>query len=330
MIAIDRRQALTLGASAAAAATVLPQRAYAAVPVRLTSVKFGSVSWLIETIRAEGLDKKHDLDLQIVEVATNHAAPIALLAGEADVVVSDWTWALRQRAKGLDFKFSSYSSALGSVMVPKDSAIKTLSDLEGKKIGVAGTGIDKSWMLLRAYSRKMLGKDIAKMAEPVFGAAPLITEEFKSGRLDACLNFWTYAARLAASGARQIVSMADVIKAMDISPTPPLVGFIWSEKSTRDRGVPIEKLLAAVNDANAILAKSESAWEHLRPLVKPASNEEFAAIKAYFRSGITGPWGPAEMASAEKLTKLLIELGDAELVGDGTRFDPNLFHTRAG
>ena len=332
MIVFDRRQTLLLGASAAAIA-VLPAwtaSAVAAPAVRLTSVKFGSVSWLIETIRAEGLDKKHGFDLQVVEVATNHAAPIALLSGEADVVVSDWTWALRQRAKGQDFKFSAYSSALGSVMVPKDSPIKTLADLEGKKIGVAGTGIDKSWVLLRAYTRKVLGKDIAKMTEPVFGAAPLITEEFKSGRLDACLNFWTYAARLAAGGARQIVSMADVIKAMDITPTPPLVGFIWSEKAVRDRSVPIDKLLAAITDANAVLAKSDAAWDHLRPLVKPATEEEFASIKAYFRSGITGPWGDAEMAAAEKLTNLLIELGDAELVGDGTRFDPNLFLTKAG
>jgi NitT/TauT family transport system substrate-binding protein len=326
---ISRRDVLAASVALTAAALV-PSRAFAANALRLTSVKSGSVGWLIETIRAEGLDKKHDLDLKIVEVATNSAAPIALLSGEADVVVSDWTWALRQRSKGQDFKFSSYSSALGSVMVPKDSAVKTFADLEGKKIGVAGTGIDKSWILLRAYSTKMLGKDITKTADVVFGAAPLITEEFKSGRLDACLNFWTYAARLAGQGARQLLSMADVIKALEISPAPPLVGFIWSEKAAKDGGVPVDKLLAAAADANAVLAKSDAAWDRLKPLVKPSSDEEMATIKAYFRSGITAPWNAEATASAEKMTKLLIELGDTELVGDGTRFDPNLFYTQAG
>ena len=68
---------------------------------------------------------------------------------------------------------------------------------------------------MRAYSNKVLGKDISKNADIVFGAAPLITEEFKSGRLDACLNFWTYAARLAGSGSRQLLSMAEVINALD-------------------------------------------------------------------------------------------------------------------
>jgi NitT/TauT family transport system substrate-binding protein len=327
MIDLTRRQALTAG-SALAAATMLPRFASAAAnPVRLTSVKFGSVSWLIDTIRAEGLDKKNGLNLQVVEVANNPAAPIALLSGAADVIVSDWTWALRQRAKGDDLKFAPYSVALGSVMVPKGSKIKSLADLEGKKIGVAGTGIDKSWILLRAYSRKLLGKDIANFAEPVFGAAPLVTEEFRNGRLDAVLNFWTYAARLKAGGARELLSMSDVVKGLGVSPTPALVGFIWSEKEVLDKAVPVNVLLNTVADANAILAKSDAAWKRLRPLIKPASDAELVAIRDYYRSGITGSWGPAETAAAEKLTNLLIKLGDAELVGDGTRFDQKLFHT---
>ncbi len=332
-MSVNRRQTLT-GAVSMTAATLWPAAGARAgvVPVRLTSVRFGSVSWLIETIRNEGIDKKYGIDLQVIEVANNSAAPIALLSGEADIIISDWTWAMRQRSKGQDFKFASYSSALGSLMVPKDSPIKSLADLEGKKIGVAGSGIDKSWILLSAYSRRLLGKDkdIAKTSDTIFGAAPLITEEFRSGRLDACLNFWTYAARLEGEGAREIIRMSDIIKALDISPPPPLVGFIWSEKAVTKRGVPIDLFLAAVNDANAVLAKSEEAWVRLRPLVKPATDEEFSAIKAYFRSGITEPWGAAETSAAEKLTNLLIELGDEELVGDGTRFDANLFHIKAG
>jgi NitT/TauT family transport system substrate-binding protein len=326
MIRFTRRQTLTAGAALAATAA-WPRVGRASPSVRLTSVKFGSVSWLIETIRAEGIDKKHGLNLEDIEVANNPAAPIALLSGSADVIVSDWTWALRQRSKGYDLKFAPYSTALGSLMVPKDSPVKSFSDLIGKKIGVAGTGIDKSWILLRAYSRKILGKDIGNVSDPVFGAAPLVTAEFQSDRLDAVLNFWTYAARLRAEGARELLSMADVVKGLGVSPTPALVGFIWSEKEVADKGIPVDVLLSAVADANAVLAKSDAAWERLRPLIRPASDAELHAIRDYYRSGITGTWGPAETSAAEKLTNLLIELGDAELVGDGTRFDQNLFHT---
>ncbi|RUO97612.1 ABC transporter substrate-binding protein [Hyphomicrobium sp.] len=326
MTTFTRRGVLSTGA-AFSISMALPRVLSAAEPLCLTSVKFGSLSWVIDTIRTEGIDKKQGLDLKIIDVATNPAAPVALLSGAADVIVSDWTWALRQRARGDDLKFFPYSSSLGSVMVAKDSPIKSLGDLKGKKIGVAGTGIDKSWILLRAYSRKALGKDIAELAEPVFGAAPLVSEEFKNGRLDAVLNFWTYAARLKAGGATELLTMADVIKGLGVSPTPALVGFIWSEKAAREKSLPIDKLLAAVDEADSVLAKSDAAWQRLRPLIRPASDAELVAIREYYRSGITRSWGAADTAAAEKLTKLLIELGDTELVGDGTHFDQNLFHT---
>lgn len=325
---LDRRQLLSLAGGLATLALV-PVSARAAPLVRMTSVKMGSVSWLIETILAEGLDKKHNFELSVLDVATNQAAPITLLAGEADVTVSDWTWALKQRSKGQDFKFASYSSALGGIVVPKDSPIKSIGDLEGKKLGVAGSATDKSWVLMRAYSRKKLGKDIAEICDTVFGAAPLITEEYKSGRMDACLNFWTFAARLVGQGSTQILGMSEVITELGIDPAPPLVGFIWSEKAVKANNVPVDALLAAAYEANEILGKSDEAWVRLRPLVKPANDAEFASIIAAFRAGITLPWSAADTQGAEKLTNLLLELGDMELVGDGTRFDPNLFYSKA-
>ena len=164
MTDFTRRQALATG-SALAVATMLPRFARAAIPVRLTSVQFGSVSWLIDTIRFEKFDQKHGLDLHVVEVANNPAAPVALLSGAADVAVSDWTWALRQRAKGDDLKFAPYSSALGSLMVPKGSSAKSLADLKGKKIGVSALGT-RSDLIARVILRRA-GLDPAKDVEVV-------------------------------------------------------------------------------------------------------------------------------------------------------------------
>jgi len=326
-----RRRGVLAGAGAAAAAGLLPVGvpafAQSTLPsLRIAAVKFGSLNWLLDTIRHEGLDTKAGVKLDIVEVATNQAGPIALMAGDVDLIVSDWTWALRQRSRGEPLKFSPYSSALGALMVPKDSPVKTLADLEGKKLGVAGSAIDKSWLLMRAYSRKMLGKDLSSMASPMYGAAPLLTEEIRNGRLDAVLNFWTFAARLAGDGYVELVRMSEVLKALGIEPVPTLVGFIWNEKTEADKGVARTAFFKAVAEANALLQSSDAAWDRLRPLVKPSSDAELGAIKAFYRNGVPGPWRDAETRSAENLVKLLIEVGDEELVGTNTHFDAKLFH----
>ena len=232
------------------------RRALAAA-LRVASVKFGSLSWVLETIRAEGLDKKSRPRSRVIDVASNQAGPVALLSDGADVIVSDWTWAMRQRSLGERLKFSPYSSALGALVVPHDSAIATVADLKGKSLGVAGSAIDKSWLLLRAYTRRKLGRDIADLANASFGAAPLLTEEIRSGRLDAVLNFWTYAARLTGSGYRSVLSMSDVMKSLGIDPVPSLVGFIWKEDFEAKNADKIAALLSAVEEANALLLKSE-------------------------------------------------------------------------
>ncbi len=323
---IDRRGVLIAGGAVLASAAI-PSASFASVgTLRVVALRFGSLNWLLETIRAEGLAEKAGLKLEIMTVATNQAGPVALLAGGADVIVSDWTWALRQRAFGENLKFAPYSSALGAVMVPEGSPIAKLADLEGKKLGVAVGAIDKSWLLLRAYSRKTMGKDVSEVAEPVFGAAPLLTEEIRNGRIDAVLNFWTYAARLSGSGFRQLVTMDEILNTLGIDPAPPLVGFIWREETEVRKGAAIATFLDVVVKANEILATSDAAWERIRGLVKPKSDAEFAAIKAFYRKGIPQPWGAAETRSAEKLTQVLTEVGAARLLGGNTKFDPKLFH----
>jgi NitT/TauT family transport system substrate-binding protein len=294
--------------------------------LRVATLRFGSLGWLLATIQAERLDTNAGLKLEIVEVATNQAGPIALLAGDVDVIVSDWTWALRQRSEGEDFKFRPFSSALGAIMVPPGSPIRTLADLAGRRLGVAGSAIDKSWLLLRAYSRRKLGKDIAAEVSLVFGAAPLLTEEIRNRRLDAVLNFWPFAARLSASGFTRLLDMNDLLKELDIAPVPPLVGFVWRERLEASKQAVLAAFFTMIEDGNRVLAQSDAAWDRIRHLVKPANDAELAALMAFYRSGITGPWSEAQTRSAEKLTNLLIEFGDEELMGAGSRFDAKLFH----
>lgn len=324
---IDRRQVL-LGSVAALVLSRLQWlgQARAATTLRVASVKFGSLSWLLDTVRNKDIDKANGLQFDILDVATNQAGPIALLAGGADIIVSDWTWAMRQRGMGVKVKFAPFSSALGAIMVPAGGKVAKLEDLSGKKLGVAGSAIDKSWLLLRGYSRKVLGKDIADLATPTFGTPPLLSEELRSGRLDGVLNFWTYAARLSSEGYVQLLRMDTVMKDLGVAPVPPMVGYVWLEETEKTKGAEIAAFLKCMQQGNDVMQKSDEAWERLRPLIKPASDAELKSIAEFYKSGIPKPWGGAETQAAQKLMNLLIEIGDQELVGHGTQFDAELFH----
>ncbi|MCB1507102.1 MAG: ABC transporter substrate-binding protein [Hyphomicrobiaceae bacterium] len=324
---IDRRDILK-SAAVLPLAALLPGRAAAspAGTLRVASLKFGSLNWLLETIKTEGMAEKAGVKLEVVEVASNQAGPIALLADEVDVIVSDWTWAMRQRGMGQKLKFRPYSSSLGAIMVAKDGPVKSLADLEGKRLGVAGSAIDKSWVLLRAYSRKVLGRDIAESATPIFGAAPLVAEELKNARIDACLNFWTFAARLEGAGFRPLLSVDDMFAKLGIEPAPPLVGFVWREETSETKQKELQAFFSAIDAGNQLLATSDAAFERLKPLMNAKSDAEYFALKSYYRAGIPKPWGEKQTESAHRLFDLLAEQGGRELIGNGTTFDQNLFY----
>ncbi len=60
------RRGVLWGTALTVAGSALPRigRA-AAAPLRVASVKFGSLSWVLETIRAEGLDKKAGVEISV-------------------------------------------------------------------------------------------------------------------------------------------------------------------------------------------------------------------------------------------------------------------------
>ena len=190
-----------------------PAGAEAADTIRLAVQKTGTVAWEIAAMKALGLDKAENLDIQTTELATTESGKIALQGGEADLIVSDWLWVARERSLGDRLMFTPYSTALGAIMTPKDSPIHALADLAGRSLGVAGGPLDKSWLMVQAAALQG-GKDLAKAARPAYGAPPLIAEKLMSGELDAALEFWTFSVGLEARGFRRAIDMADVEKAL--------------------------------------------------------------------------------------------------------------------
>jgi len=169
--------------------------AFALEKVRVGVLEFGTVNWEMDVIQTHKLAEQQGIELEVVPLASADASTVALQGGAVDVIVSDWVWVARQRAADFDYTLFPYSNAVGELLVNADSPIKTLADLKGKKLGVAGGASDKSWLLLRAFAQQTQKLDLQAETEPQYAAPPLLNELMQRGDLDAVLNFWNYAAR---------------------------------------------------------------------------------------------------------------------------------------
>ena len=293
--------------------------------VRAGVLSYGTVNWELNVVKHHGLDRKEGVELLVTKFGGKNASAVALQGGAVDVIVTDWIWVSRQRASGTDYTFVPHSVAVGGLMVRPDSGIKSIGDLRGRKIGIAGGPVDKSWLMLRAYAMKSIGADLKDIAKPTFAAPPLLNRIMLKGEIPAALNFWHYTARLKAAGMVELISVTDLLPALGVNGRPPLIGWVFSERWAKDNGPAIKGFLRALRAAKKIMASSDAEWDRLRPQTKAKNDETFFALRDAYRAGIPKSFRDADIAAAKALFKTLAEYGGRDLIGESPVLAPGTF-----
>lgn len=310
----SRRSAIRL-AGLGAAALAMPGRGRAAGErVRVGVLKFGTVSWELDTIKHHRLDEANGLDMEVVYFAGEDATNVAMLAGAIDVIVSDWIWVSQQRAAGSDVTLAPFSCAVGAIMVQQDAPIRGLADLRTRKIGVAGGPLDKSWLLIQALARRDYALDLTAENEIVFGAPPLLAQKAMTGELDAVLNFWHFCARLEANGFRRLFGADEAIRLLGAKGPVSALGYVFHEAWASDNPARAMGLVKSSRAAKQILAASDEEWLRLKPLIR-AEGAELEKLRDRFREGIPTRPVAEEEADAAMLYALLARIGGQKLVG---------------
>jgi NitT/TauT family transport system substrate-binding protein len=309
---------LVLVSLAAAAAAAEPT-------IRVGSLRYGTLSWQLDVIAKHGLDQEAGIRIEPVELAATPAAQLALQAGGVDLIVSDWLWVSRQRAEGGDLSFIPFSSAIGALIVPAASSIRDVAGLAGQRLGIAGSAIDKSWLVLRLYARTQLDLDLDAQVRKSFGAPPLLSQELVSGQLDAVLTYWPFAAKLEARGMRRLLSIGDALAALGVPGDQPLTGYVVSGRWAMQNRPTLDRFIAASRAANQILAASDQEWERIAPLTGAADGAELIKLRDAYRDGIPRHWGAADQDAAARLYRLLAEIGGTTLVGSSPDLTPGTF-----
>src|SRR3954447_8898735 len=297
----------------------------AADAIRVAVQKTGTFGWELAVIRAHGLDQQANLSIRLVELASPEAGKIALRAGSADIIVSDWLWVSRERGLGAKLTFYPYSSALGAVMVPDSSPIRALADLKGKKLAVAGGPIDKNWLLLQAWL-KQDGIDLKSGATIAYGAPPLLTAKTLSGEMDATVNYWNFCAVLEAKGFRRVAGIEDLLPKLGARGRTAMIGYVFGEEWANANQDKVARFIAMTRKAKEILSTSDAEWEKIAPLTGAPDAATLQAYRDRYREGIPRRPVADEEADARILYRVLAAIGGRELVGAAPELDSGTFY----
>jgi NitT/TauT family transport system substrate-binding protein len=290
---------------------LLPALARAApevAPLRIGTLAFGTLNWELAVIQSEGLDRAEGISLRPTPLAGADAGRIALQGGSVDLIVGDWIWVGQQRQQGLDYAFAPYSANHGALLVPAGSPIKGIADLPGRKLGIAGGGLDKNWLLLRALGAQA-GLDLEKTVEKTFGAPPLLSQEFQQGKLDAVLTYWTYAARLEAQGYRKLLDGRDILKGLGLGASVPTLGYVFREPWAKAHGAALAGFFRAADQAKRRLCEDDGVWAKVVPLTQETDPKVQAALRRHYCEGRATAFGEAERKAAAEIFALVQKTG---------------------
>lgn len=285
---------------------------------------FGTVNWELDVIKQNNLDIKNGYELEIVELASKNASSIAIQSGSVDIIVTDWLWVNKQKNMAREFYFSPYSKANGTIYSAKNSKIKTIADLEGKNLGFIGI-YDKSWLIFKAYTKKIYQKELDKMVNITLASPPILYKKLSDESLDAAINFWHFNAKVKATGAKELISFNNVLNELDINEKVSFIGWVFNKSSALKNSELYNKFLNSSKEAKNILLNSDSEWERLKPKMRVKNDEVFLNLKSGFRKGVVFGFEDVSFNDYNKVFSILKEESSKEFINSGDTLSKDIF-----
>ncbi len=306
-------------------ALALAPAAQAADRLRVTSLAGGTFAWELAIVKAYGLDAQANLELEVTQLASTEAGKIALIGGSADIILSDWLWASRERGLGHKLVFYPHSSTLGAVMANAGAKLNSPADFIGKKLGVAGGPLDKSWLMLQAWALGQ-GVDLKTQSTVIFGAPPLLAEKLGQGEIDAVLEFWTYCATLEGRGFARAIDMAEVEHRLGAKGAISVGGYVFDEGFAAAHKDALERFLEITRKAKHMIAEDDEAFAKIAPLIEAKDPATLAIYRRRYAEGLHSRSIGAEEADAAAIYQVLSKLGGEPLVGSAQTLDSGVFY----
>jgi NitT/TauT family transport system substrate-binding protein len=299
--------------------------AFAADRLRIGVQTTGTFAWQLDVIRRHRLAEAANLTLIDTAMASPDAGKLALNAGTVDIAVVDWLWVARERALGTKLQFYPYSTAVGAIMTKNDSPIRSLADLKGRTLSIAGGPLDKSWLIVQAAAIRH-SVDLKRETTLQYGAPPLIYQKLLQGEAEASLNFWNFCAQLDGHGYRRLYDVREAETDLGLREPLSLTGYVFPESFVAAHKDIIDRFLTVVRQANDILLSSDQEWDALRPLMRAEDDATFLALRDRTRQGLPRRSVDAEETDARGLFKALADIAGPGLVGPASELDPDLYY----
>jgi ABC-type nitrate/sulfonate/bicarbonate transport system substrate-binding protein len=282
--------------------------------LRLYDNPAGTNAFARFTMQKFQLDKKYGFELQIIPVSTTPAGMMALQAGGADMGTLNWVDISRMRNAGV--KVVGVGPMLkwaDHFVVPVNSAIKSIADLKGKKIGVVQR-TNLNWIVLRTLGIKEYKIDLEKEATIHEGGPTLMRGLLEQGQLDFALSFNTLTPGMVLTGKFKVFAQTSEFTQQLGLPDVAFVLLVAEGNYAAVNPANIRAFMAAYREAIQILNADDAVWVEQGRNMK-MEDAAIPPLRDEMRVDLLSKFEPSTEATIRKTFDLLFATAGAEVMG---------------
>jgi NitT/TauT family transport system substrate-binding protein len=252
------------------------------------------------------LDEVH---LQAEKVKSLSPANLHLMVAErkVDIGYGGFTTMATARGEGKDIiVIYGVFSPVNMVFVRKDSPIKSLTDLKGKKLGVFGGPGSTTFAFLAVLAKNWYGVDLFHDAELVTAPAPVLAELLGKGDIDAALLGTVESIQTFAQDRyRVIADLSAEYKSHQGGRAPAHVTVATNENFAGTHPDIVRDYLKAYKNALNYMHAHPEVWDEYAASIKMTDAAERKLLREKMEPNLVEKWDAEQIALQNDYLKLV-------------------------
>ncbi len=235
---------------------------FASSPEELVVGEFVGGLTTMSIMRDQGLWEEQGLSVVVKQFTTPNALATALVKGEVDVTTgTPETYARLNTATNMSFRIIGVEyTLLQQILVRNDSGITSITDLQGRKVGVLTAS--GTYALFQSLMDKVYGiSDVESYFQIVNGFPGALINSLMNGEIDAAILWEPDISKAKTMDPRltTLVTFESLyMQAANVTESAPMVLWFASVKAIEEKSDLITKFLAAQKEAVRIITNEPS------------------------------------------------------------------------
>jgi len=276
----------------------------------------GAQSFVDFVMQGHGILDQFGLRSEKTELINPPTLHLMIAERQVDIGFAGFTTMAAARSEGKDLiVIHGVFSPVNMVFVAKDSPIKSLRDLKGKKLGVFGGPGSTTFVFLAVLAKKWNGIDLFKEVELVTAPGPALIELLRKGEVAAALLGTTESIQMFAQQRyRVLMDLSEEYKTHQGGRAPAHVTIATSEKFAGASPDIVRDYLKAYEATVAYIKAHPEVWEEYAKSINVTNPEETELLQQKMLPNIVDKWDHDQIAVQKDYLNLVHEIvGDSVL-----------------